>query len=58
MSRILPVRVIVRPMNDANPDHDRIINQYDAEDRKWLARTAYWAMHNDRIVTSYPVSAA
>lgn len=29
------------------------INQYDHEDRRRLARHCWWAMHNNRAVTTY-----
>ena len=51
----LRIRVIIRPLDSGEIDHDRTIDHYDPIHRKWLNNTTHWAMHNGRSVTMHPV---
>lgn len=41
-------------LKSRNPQRRFTINLYSHEDRKKLARCSWWAMHNNRIIVTYP----
>lgn len=37
-------------------EKEKEIDQYNAKDRRWLARHCWWAMHNDKGIITFPRS--
>lgn len=49
------IKVETRAAGSDQVESSKELNQYDRDDRVWLARHCWWAMHNGRSVTTYPV---
>ena len=56
-TKIQPALIVVvetRIIGEEEPESIREINQYSKSDRLWLAKHAWWAMHNKREVSTFP----
>lgn len=60
LDRAAPVyaRIVTRDMNDLDAAPlERTINYRNPDDQKWLRNHMFWAFHNARTVTCYPLEA-
>lgn len=51
---MLKIRVVVRDLTRDRIVHDRIGDHNDPEFRKWMGRTAYWAVRNNHSMWTAP----
>lgn len=49
-----PIRVIVRTCEGDQTVHDRIGDHASPKFRKWISKTAHWAVRNDHYVMTGP----
>lgn len=54
----VPFLVVVETWRDSNwRESVRTIDHNKHEERIWLAKHCFWALHNDRAVVTYPAVA-
>lgn len=52
----LYIAVLTQTVNDGEIEQQKIIDHNRHEDRVWLGKHSFWAMRNNRVITTVPIA--